>query len=152
MSDPFQHQPLPRPALWALFGLVAFSLLAVVVAQAFGYKAGQVPAESVIEQRELRFSDGEAGMVYIWDAGQDVLMGSILPGNENFIRGVLRSFARERRSRGISDQEPFRLARHSDGRLTIEDPTTGRLIDLQAFGATNSGAFARLLAVAPTGS
>jgi putative photosynthetic complex assembly protein len=90
--------------------------------------------------------------VFIWDAGQDVLMGSLEPGQENFIRGVLRSFARERRSLGVGHQEPFRLARHADGRLTIEDTSTGRLIDLRAFGPTNSGAFARLLSAEPAGS
>jgi putative photosynthetic complex assembly protein len=133
-------------------GLVVFSLLAVIVAQAFGYKAGQAPPEQVVEQRDLRFSDGDAGRVYVWDADQDVLMGSIAPGQENFIRGVLRSFARERRSLGVGRQEPFRLARHADGRLTIEDTSTGRLIDLRAFGPTNSGAFARLLSAEPAGS
>jgi putative photosynthetic complex assembly protein len=152
MSDPFRHHPIPRPALWSLAGLVVFSLLAVIVAQAFGYKAGEIPPGQVVEQRDLRFSDGDAGRVYVWDAGQDVLMGSLEPGQENFIRGVLRSFARERRSLGIGDQEPFRLARHADGRLTIEDTSTGRLIDLQAFGPTNSGAFARLLSAEPAGS
>jgi putative photosynthetic complex assembly protein len=152
MSDPFKHNPIPPAALWALLGLVVFSLVAVVVAQALGYKAGQVPTSNVVEHRDLRFSDGNAGMVYIWDAGLDVMVGSIEPGNENFIRGVLRSFARDRRSRGISSYEPFRLARHADGRLTIEDTTTGRLIDLQAFGPTNFGAFKRLLAAGPSDS
>lgn len=152
MSDPFKHHPIPPAALWSLLGLVVFSLLAVVMAQALGYKAGQLPPDSVVEQRDLRFSDGDAGLVHIWDAGQDVLISSLEPGSENFIRGVLRSFARERRSRGISSYEPFRLARHGDGRLTIEDTSTGRVIDLQAFGPTNWGAFERLLAAEPSDS
>lgn len=145
MSDPFENQGVPRPALYALAGLVVFSLVAVVVAQAFGYKAGQALPDSVVEQRDLRFSDGEAGVVYIWDASQDALIGSIAPGTENFVRGVLRSFARDRRSRSLDRLTPFRLARHSDGRLTIEDLATGRSLDLRAFGPTNLGAFERLL-------
>jgi len=40
---------------------------------------------------------------------------------------------------------PFHLALHVDGRLTLEDPVTARTIELEAFGPTNSGAFARLL-------
>jgi putative photosynthetic complex assembly protein len=152
MSDPFRHHPIPPAALWALLGLVVFSLLAVVLAQSLGYKAGQIPPGNIVEQRDLRFSDSDAGLVHIWDAGQDVMVGSIEPGSENFIRGVLRSFARERRSLGISSHEPFRLARHADGRLTIEDTSTGRLIDLQAFGPTNFGAFERLLTAAPVDS
>ena len=88
MSDPFQHNPVSRVALWSLAGLVLFSLGAVIVAQAFGYKSGQAPAESIVEQRDLRFSDGQAGLVYIWDADKDTLVGSIEPGSEKFIRGV----------------------------------------------------------------
>ena len=35
---------------------------------------------------------------------------------------------------------------HADGRLTIEDPATGRQIELQAFWHTNALAFSKLLA------
>ena len=55
MSDPFSNQGVPRPALYALAGLVVFSLVAVVFAQAFGFKAGQPLPDSVVEQRDLRF-------------------------------------------------------------------------------------------------
>jgi hypothetical protein len=33
-----------------------------------------------------------------------------------------------------------------DGRLTLSDPQTGRVVDLESFGTSNSGVFARLLA------
>jgi hypothetical protein len=35
---------------------------------------------------------------------------------------------------------------HPDGRLTLQDPATGRNLDLLAFGPTNAALFARLLA------
>ena len=82
MSDPFEHHAIPRPALYALAGLVVFSLVAVVIAQAFDFKAGQAPPDDIIEQRDLRFSDGVAGVVYIWDASGDTMIGSIAPGTE----------------------------------------------------------------------
>ena len=100
----------------------------------------------IVEQRSLRFSDGAAGLVKVQDAGDDRIVASISPGTENFIRGVIRSFARERRSLDIEPELPFLLARHADGRLTIEDPATGRQIELQAFGHTNALAFSKLLA------
>jgi putative photosynthetic complex assembly protein len=40
---------------------------------------------------------------------------------------------------------PFRLTDWTDGRLTLEDRSTGRSVELRAFGATNAAAFARLL-------
>ncbi len=145
MSDPFKEGGLPRPALFSLAGLVAISLVAVILAQAFGYKAGETPPANIVEQRDLRFSDGNAGVVYVWDVDRAVLMHSIAPGTENFVRGVLRGFARDRRSRALDSETPFRLARHVDGRLTIEDLATGRIVDLQAFGRTNVASFSRLL-------
>ena len=37
------------------------------------------------------------------------------------------------------------LIGRADGRLTLADPATGARIDLEAFGPTNAGVFARLL-------
>ena len=48
--------------------------------------------------------------------------------------------------RNLGPDVPFRLALHTDGTLTLEDPATARTLELEAFGSTNSGAFARLLA------
>ena len=46
---------------------------------------------------------------------------------------------------------PFRLTRYADGRLALDDPSTGAHVELRAFGPTNEAAFARLLpAGAPT--
>jgi putative photosynthetic complex assembly protein len=65
---------------------------------------------------------------------------------------VLRGMARERRSRGVDSTPPFRLVRWSDGRLSLEDPSTQREIALEAFGPTNSGAFADLFTRAEAAS
>ncbi|MFY7781768.1 MAG: photosynthetic complex assembly protein PuhC, partial [Tagaea sp.] len=42
-------------------------------------------------------------------------------------------------------ETPFRLSMWRDGSLVLDDPATGRRVDLRAFGATNRDAFARLL-------
>ena len=57
--------------------------------------------------------------------------------------------ARDRRSRGVGPEAPFLLVRSTGGGLFLEDPQTGRRIGLDAFGPTNSGAFARLLDARP---
>ena len=41
--------------------------------------------------------------------------------------------------------QPFLLASHSDGRLTLIDPATKRRVDLESFGPTNEAVFTRLL-------
>jgi hypothetical protein len=48
------------------------------------------------------------------------------PGTQGFLRGALRALVRERRQHGLGDEQPFRLLAHPDGRLTLEDPATGR--------------------------
>ena len=42
----------------------------------------------------------------------------------------MRSLVRERYLKAQDSQTPFQLIRWADGRLTIDDPTTGRRIDL----------------------
>jgi putative photosynthetic complex assembly protein len=66
----------------------------------------------------------------------------------NFVRGTMRGLARERKRSGIGATPPFILSSRADGRLTLEDPQTGRHVDLEAFGQANAGVFARYVALA----
>ena len=111
---------------------------------------------------------GDSGTL-IWDGGHALQIATAIkgpgdgvvlvpyqlavlaPGTNGFARGVLRGLARERRRSDIGMEPPFRLARWSDGRLTLEDPTTGRRIELGAFGPTNAEVFAALM-LAPAAS
>ena len=56
--------------------------------------------------------------------------------------------ARERRSAASGPEPPFELIARADGRLTLADPATGERVDLESFGPTNAGVFARLLTAA----
>ena len=44
------------------------------------------------------------------------------------------------------ETQPFRLTRFADGGLELSDPSTGRVVNLGAFGPSNFAAFIRLLA------
>jgi hypothetical protein len=44
---------------------------------------------------------------------------------------------------------PFELIARVDGRVTLFDPSTGQRVDLESFGPTNTGEFARFLAMQP---
>ncbi|MCK7474793.1 MAG: hypothetical protein MZV49_17335 [Rhodopseudomonas palustris] len=44
------------------------------------------------------------------------------------------------------------MARHDDGQLTLTDTANNKVIDLNAFGATNQAAFARLIDKTKDGS
>jgi putative photosynthetic complex assembly protein len=61
----------------------------------------------------------------------------------------LRAMARERRKQGLGAEPAFELIARADGRLTLSDPATGERVDLESFGPTNAGVFARLLDAQP---
>jgi putative photosynthetic complex assembly protein len=69
----------------------------------------------------------------------------IAPGTNGFLRATMRGLARQRLREDEGADTPFRLTEWADGRLTLEDPATGRRIEMEAFGETNEAVFARLL-------
>ena len=144
MNDHHEN-PLPPAALFGVAALIGFALIAVAGFTLLHQPRSVDNVTSAIKTRDLRFVDLGAGEVAVqdWPGGRRV--ATLAPGSENFIRGVLRGLARERRSIGIGDTEPFRITRFADGRLTLEDRATGRILFLNAFGPTNVGAFAQLL-------
>lgn len=105
----------------------------------------QVPTAEVVAARYLTFTDQPDGSVIVQDAQARAPVEVFAPGTNNFARGILRALARQRRMQGIGPDQPFRLARLADGRLTLEDPATGEHIDLGSFGSTNTADFVRLL-------
>ena len=73
------------------------------------------------------------------------VVDTLAPGSNGFIRVVMRGLARERRLGDIGAQPPFRLTRYAGGEITLTDTSSGKQIDLGAFGSTNTEAFARLI-------
>jgi putative photosynthetic complex assembly protein len=141
---------LPRGALLGAGALLALSLLLVAAARLTGYQPAKPPASAVIESRDLRFVDRPDGAVLIYADQDGRLVDTLQPGTNGFVRGVLRGLVRERRADRIGATPPFRLTRWADGRLSLDDPSTGRHVDLEVFGPTNAGAFAQILvATAP---
>ena len=59
-------------------------------------------------------------------------------------RDLARADAREEAARTSAKRPPFLLIHWSDGTLSLEDPSIGRKVDLDAFGPTQAEAFAQL--------
>lgn len=133
----------PRWVLLCAGGILAFTLVAVGLVRITGNGPDQMAA-AVTAERFLRFEDTADGGVAVTDGstGQPV---TVLRGEQGFVRGALRALTRERFSRGIGAQPPFQLIARTDNRLTLFDPATGHRVDLESFGPTNAGIFARLL-------
>ncbi len=143
------HAPMPRVPLYAAAALVLTTIVLVGIARIGGVGQLRTPQTAVTAERTLLFADRADGAVLVTDARSGALLETIAPGTNGFLRGTLRGLARDRKRAGIGPDAPFRLTSRVDGRLLLEDPATGRLIDLGAFGPVNAAVFTRLLA-APT--
>lgn len=133
----------PRWVLMCAGGILAFTLIAVGLVRLTGNGPDQLAA-AVVAERFLRFEDAPDGGVAVTDASTGQVI-TVLRGEQGFVRGSLRALTRERYARGIGSQPPFQLIARTDNRLTLFDPVTGQRIDLESFGPSNAGIFARLL-------
>jgi len=144
MSELFAGQAFPKRALHAGLTLVGLAMLFAGVARTTDFGASRIPPSPVVERLDLRFLDNPAGGVRV-ETNEGRIVANYIAGEGGFLRGVMRGFARDRRAHEGGSQETFSLARHADGRLTIADPVTGRVVELESFGPSNAGLFADLL-------
>lgn len=134
--------------LWLRTAMLLATLAALLAAILGGGREGPAPAPDrgeALASRELSFVDVPGGVVSIRDAAGGGEILRLDRGDDGFVRSVMRGLARERRARGAGSETPFRLTLWTGGRVSLEDPATGRDIELGAFGADNARAFVRLL-------
>ncbi len=144
--EQYPPDPMPKSLL-----LGALALMVVTFASAVYSTIGKVndstalrPAEQA--RQELRFVDNPDGSITVLDGTARETISKINPETNGFLRVVMRGLARERRLAGLGDAEPFLLYRATaDQRLILEDPATGKIVGLDAFGPSNAGVFAALL-------
>jgi putative photosynthetic complex assembly protein len=134
---------IPRGALLGAGFLVLAALLLVIGARISHYQPARPAPSAMIASVPVRFADADSGAVLVY-AAQGAQIDTLQPGTNGFVRGVLRGLARERRAEHVGADVPFLLTRWADGRLSLDDPATGRHIDLEVFGPTNAGAFAAI--------
>lgn len=152
MSD-FGGQQFPKGALYG-----AGALIAITIAIVFSVKLGVVPGKptapqareaqqvAVVAARDFRFADRPDGALIATDARTGDVALVLEPGsNSGFIRGVMRGMMRERELHNVALDGPVTVTQWADGALTLQDLTTGRIIELGSFGSTNRAAFAQLL-------
>lgn len=138
---------MPRGPLLVIAALLLVVLAGVASVRLSGTSIRE-PDASAIAVRSLRFEDRPDGSVAVLDARTGLQVESV-QGEAGFLRGALRAMARERRKQGLGAEPAFDLIARADGRLTLSDPATGERVDLESFGPTNAGTFARLLTVQP---
>ena len=141
------NNTFPRWVLWTTGFLLLFTLGAVALIRVTGNGPDQL-ATATVNERLLRFEDSANGGVAVIDGETGQLL-TTMTGEQGFLRGSLRALARDRISRKVGPEQPFKLIARTDGRLTLFDPVTGQRIDLESFGPTNAAVFAPFLTLKP---
>ena len=125
--------------LWLLALLVACSFLVIAAARWGGWT--QVGHDApVVWTRALHFQDHSSGAGLVIDASTSREVARF-EGEQGFVRGSLRALIRERKRRELGAVQPFVLQEHSDGRLSLRDPTTDTRIPLDSFGPSQLALF-----------
>lgn len=144
MSATLESHDVPRGALLGAGALILATLTLAATVRLSGAQIRPAPVVPRYE-RDLWFLDRPGGAVGVLDARTAREIAVLAPGTNGFVRATVRTMAQERLTRHIDSSEPFHLAADGSGRIVLADPATGRTIELEAFGATNAAAFARLL-------
>lgn len=145
MNTAFRATSFPIAPLVGASMLVVVALVGVAAFRASGLETTRVTESPVVSRAALRFEDQPNGSIAVLAGRDGAVVDIVAPGTNGFLRGTLRGLARERHRQGIGPEQPFQLVGHADGRLTLIDPTTGRQVNLEAFGPTNAAVFVRLL-------
>lgn len=133
-----KRQPINKPiSILIGFLIMVLALVSFARFQGLGWKVQDAP---VLWERALVFVDTPEGNISARDFS-DSKEVAVFKGEQGFLRGTLRALARDRKMRGIGSEAPFVVLAHTDGRLTLMDPSTSQRIDLESFGPTNSAVF-----------
>jgi len=149
MSESVDRPQIPRGVLIGAGTLIVASLLMAFGTRVSGIGVTRLASVDAVATRMLRFEDRTDGAVAVWDTEQNDVIEVLAPGTNGFVRGVMRGLARDRKLLGVSHDAAFKLVRWADGRMSLEDPTTGRAISLEAFGSDNSKVFAEFFGAQP---
>lgn len=134
----------PRTLLFGAVLLLASAMMLAGVARQTGVGASRAKAPDAVRTIDLRFADRQDGAVIVRAVSAAEPSLVIPPGRDGFVRVALRSLAFERRAAGLGQDVPFRLGLQADGGLWLEDLATGRVLNLDAYGAENARSFGQI--------
>lgn len=128
----------------------AVALAAIVsmvgIARSYGVRPDvTLPTREALSQRQLSFQDGLLGSVVVRDAQTDSVIHTFASGEGTFVRAALRALVNDRKKKGIATEGHFRLELHAGPQLFLIDEASGRALSLNAFGPSNSAAFAAFM-------
>jgi putative photosynthetic complex assembly protein len=145
MSTNSKPEPFPRKILLAAGSAMAMSIAIAAAGRISGVDNNK-PTAQAVASRALLFRDMPDGSVAVFDASDTAKpIDIVAPETNGFLRATMRGLAQQRLRQDANREVPFRLTEWADGRLTLEDPSTNRSVEMEAFGITNETVFADLL-------
>ena len=147
MSGAVAERMVPRGAILGAAALIGFSLIVASAGRLTGVGTLRTDYARTEQSLSFRFEDRADGGISVIAPESGATIGVVPAGTDGFVRTVLRSLAFDRQRHGVGAGPAFVIARWSDGHSTIDDPATGRRVDLAAFGLANMRAFEHLVAM-----
>jgi putative photosynthetic complex assembly protein len=142
MSAP-ERKDFLSPVAKILFADLIIIVVLLVFINSRDLSKVREPDASPAQVLQLSFEDRPDGSIAVIDYKTKKQIDAV-EGEAGFIRGTLRGLAQERKRRGLDSGPPFELIYRTDGRLTLSDTATGRMVDLESFGPINAGTFFKL--------
>ena len=134
-----------HPLVWVLLAMLGFWWLGASLAgdtQTAAQKPIRGEVSSSVEITVLDLPDGAVG---VFQTQTNAPLARFESGEGSFVITIFRSLVRDRRVRQVSAPTQFIIRGLSDGRVIVEDPSTGSQIDLDAFGHINAKQFRDML-------
>jgi putative photosynthetic complex assembly protein len=138
-------QPFPKAALYGAAALIVFTFALAAFSRLTGSKMDWVPDADSAVTRDVRFGTAADGAIVISDAKTGQVLGSYAHETNAFVRSVAHGLEIERGLVHGAKDQPYRITRWSDGRVTVDDPVSGRSVELGAFGQSQVQTFSKLL-------
>ena len=139
------HSFEDKAAPWVALALAGLTALVFFVARQPGGAVASIPELEFAQSRLLVFADVAEGGIVVSDASTGVEVAQLGTGDGGFTRTALRALFYSRRLHEVGPLEPVLLARATDGRVILHDPSTDKTIALDAFGDPNAAQVAALL-------
>jgi putative photosynthetic complex assembly protein len=145
MTEAIADRTVPRGAILGAVALIMFAIVVAAGGRLTGIGAVRADYDRVLQSTSFRFEDRADGGISVIAPETGAVIGVVAAGTDGFVRTVLRSLAFDRRRHHAGSQPAFIIIKWVDGHSTLDDPVTGRRVDLAAFGAANMQSFANLL-------
>jgi putative photosynthetic complex assembly protein len=128
----------------AVLALLAYTM--AVSARVYGVGKSNEAVSVPMVERSIRFTTEKDGSLTVLDVntGRDIV--HLTQDGNGFLFGALRGIAYKRSIAKVSAETPFALTRWQNGKITLDDPTTGMHIAVNSFGPTQVASFEQLFA------